>query len=156
MPRVQVHAPQDLVAGTSLLAVASFALWAAGPLARGSLGAPGPGLVPRVLALLLGASGAWLVLLGFLRAGEPIGRWPLRGPLLIALAVVAFALAIRVPGLMVAGPLAMMVAGAASPETRWRELAIFSVAVTAVCIGLFRSLLHLPIPILVLPGWFTL
>lgn len=156
MPRVQVHAPQDSVAGASLLAVSSFALWAAGPLATGRLGAPGPGLVPRVLALLLGASGLWLVVLGFLRGGEPLGRWPLRGPLLISLAVVAFALTIRVPGLVVAGPLAMMVAGAASPETRWRELAVFSVAVTAVCIGLFRSLLHLPIPILVLPGWFTL
>jgi putative tricarboxylic transport membrane protein len=50
----------------------------------------------------------------------------------------------------------MLVAGAASPETRWKELAIFSLAVTAVCIGLFRSLLHLPIPILVIPGWVTL
>ena len=155
MLRVRVHAPQDLVAGASLLAVASLALWAAGPLETGRLGAPGPGLVPRALALGLLASGALLVVLAFLRPGEPLGRWPLRGPFLIALAVVAFALTIRVPGLVVAGPLAMLVAGAASPETRWRELAIYSVAVTAVCVGLFRALLHLPIPILVLPGWFT-
>ena len=33
---------------------------------------------------------------------------------------------------------------------------MFAVAVTAVCIGLFRSLLHLPIPILVIPGWVVL
>ncbi len=58
MPRVQVHAPQDLVAGASLLAVSSFALWAAGPLATGRLGAPGPGLVPRVLALAARGLGA--------------------------------------------------------------------------------------------------
>jgi putative tricarboxylic transport membrane protein len=156
MTRVRVHAPQDLVGGTSLVALALFALWAAGPLGSGKLGSPGPGLVPRVLAVLLGFSGLWLMLLGFLRKGEGLGRWPMRGPVLIALAVVAFALTIRVPGLAVAGPLAMLVAGAASPETRWRELAIFSVAATLVCIGLFRSLLHLPIPILVLPGWLTL
>ncbi|HUM13489.1 MAG TPA: tripartite tricarboxylate transporter TctB family protein [Myxococcaceae bacterium] len=156
MRKVRVRAPQDLVAGASLVAVSLFAIWATAPLAGGRLGAPGPGFVPRVLAVLLGASGAGLCLLSLTRAGEPLGRWPLRGPLLIGLAVVAFALTIRVPGLVVAGPLAILVAGAASPETRWRELAIFSVAVTACCIGLFRTLLHLPIPVLVLPGWFTL
>jgi putative tricarboxylic transport membrane protein len=155
MSRVRVRAPQDLVAGASLLAVATFALWAAAPLKSGQMSSPGPGLLPRVLALGLLASGALLVVLAFLRPGEPLGRWPVRGPLLIALSVVAFALTIRVPGLVVAGPLAMLVAGAASPETRWRELAVYSLAVTAVCVGLFRALLHLPIPVLVIPGWFT-
>jgi putative tricarboxylic transport membrane protein len=106
--------------------------------------------------MLLGVLGLWLVGLSLFRPGESLGRWPLRGPLLIALSVVAFALAIRTPGLAVAGPAAMLVAGAASPETRWRELAVFSAAVTAVCILLFRSLLHLPIPILVIPGWVVL
>ena len=156
MARVRVHAPQDLVAGASLVAVSLFALWAATPLDGGRLSAPGPGLLPRVLAFLLGGAGVWLVLLSFLRPGESLGRWPVRGPLVIALSVAAFALTIRVPGLAVAGPAAILVSGAASPETRWRELAIFSVAVTAGCIGLFRSLLHLPIPILVLPGWVVL
>jgi hypothetical protein len=156
MATVRVHAPQDLVAGASLVAVSLFALWAAAPLDGGRLSAPGPGLLPRVLAVLLGGAGVWLVLLSFLRPGESLGRWPVRGPVVIALSVVAFALTIRVPGLAVAGPAAILVSGAASPETRWRELAIFSVAVTAGCIGLFRSLLHLPIPILVLPGWVVL
>ena len=50
----------------------------------------------------------------------------------------------------------ILVAGAASPETRWRELAVFAVAVTAGCIGLFRTLLHLPIPIFVIQGWVVL
>ena len=156
MATVRVHAPQDLVAGASLVAVSLFALWAAAPLDAGRLGAPGPGLLPRVLAVLLGGAGVWLVLLSLVRPGESLGRWPVRGPLVIALSVAAFALTIRVPGLAVAGPAAILVSGAASPETRWRELAIFSVAVTAGCIGLFRSLLHLPIPILVLPGWVVL
>ena len=156
MGRVRVQAPQDLVAGASLLAISLFSLWAAAPLDAGRMNAPGPGLLPRFLALLLGVSGLWLVGLSLLRPGESLGRWPLRGPLLIALSVVAFALTIRVPGLVVAGPAAMLVAGAASPETRWRELAVFSAAVTAVCTLLFRSLLHLPIPILVIPGWVVL
>jgi len=156
MGRVRVQAPQDLVAGVSLVAVSLFALWAAGPLDSGRLGAPGPGLLPRVLAVLLGVVGVWLLVLSVLRPGESLGRWPLRGPVLISLSVVAFAVTIRTPGLAVAGPAAILVAGAASPETRWRELAVFAAAVTAVCIVLFRSLLHLPIPILVIPGWVVL
>jgi hypothetical protein len=120
------------------------------------LSSPGPGLLPRVLAVLLGGVGLWLVVLSLVRAGESLGRWPMRGPVLIALSVVAFALTIRTPGLAVAGPAAMLVSGAASPETRWRELAVFSAAVTLGCTVLFRSLLHLPIPILIIPGWVVL
>jgi putative tricarboxylic transport membrane protein len=156
MARLRVHAPQDLVAGASLLAACLFALWAAAPLDGGRLGAPGPGLLPRVLAILVGISGLWLVVVSLFRPGESLGRWPVRGPLFISLAVVVFALTIRTPGLAVAGPAAILVSGAASPETRWRELAVFAVAVTVGCILLFRSLLHLPIPIFIIPGWVVL
>lgn len=156
MGRVRVHAPQDLVAGASLVAVSLFALWAASPLDAGRLSTPGPGLLPRVLAVMLGGVGVWLVVLSLVRPGESLGRWPLRGPLFIALSVVAFAVTIRTPGLAVAGPAAILVSGAASRETRWRELAVFAVAVTLGCIAVFRTLLHLPIPIFVIPGWVVL
>src|SRR5215471_12261180 len=102
MGRVRVQAPQDLVAGASLLAVSLFALWAA-PLDAGRMSAPGPGLLPRVLAVLLGGVGVWLVVVSLVRPGESLGHWSLRGPVLIALSVVAFAVTIRTPGLAVAG-----------------------------------------------------
>jgi putative tricarboxylic transport membrane protein len=76
----------------------------------------------------------------------------LRGPLLITAGVVAFALTIRSPGLIVAGPLVCVVTGAAAPDVRPKELVVFGVVMTAFCVGLFRYALHLPIPILVLPG----
>jgi putative tricarboxylic transport membrane protein len=104
----------------------------------------------------LGLTGAALSVLSFLKAGEPLGRWPLRGPVLVLLAVVAFALTIRTPGLLVAGPLVVLVGGAASPESRPRELLIFAVVITLACAGLFRYALHLPIPVLVIPGVVTL
>ena len=53
MGRVRVQAPQDLVAGASLVAVSLFALWASSPLDAGRMSAPGPGLLPRFLASLL-------------------------------------------------------------------------------------------------------
>jgi len=151
-----VRAPQDLVAGLALVAVALLALWAARALPGGRLGAPGPGLLPRVMATGLGLTGAALAVLSFLKAGEPLGRWPWRGPVLVLLAVAGFALTIRTPGLLVAGPLVVLVGGAASPESRPRELLIFAVVITLACAGLFRYALHLPIPVLVIPGVVTL
>ncbi len=150
--RGRVRSPQDLVAGASLLAVSAFALWAVRDLPAGRLAAVGPGLLPRAIAVLLGLAGLAVSVASFRREGEALGRWPWRGPLFVSLGVVGFALTIRAPGLAVAGPLVVLVAGAASPETRPRELVVFALAVTAFCVVLFRYLLHLPIPILVIPG----
>jgi putative tricarboxylic transport membrane protein len=109
-------------------------------------------MLPRVIALLVALAGVVLIAVSFARTGDPLGRLSLRAPLFITLGVVAFALTIRSPGLAVAGPLVALIGGAASPETRYKELAVFAVAITAVCVVLFRYLLHLPIPILFIPG----
>ncbi len=155
-PAGRLRAPQDLLAGGSLVALAAFALWAGRDLDAGRLGAMGPGFLPRVLAILLGLCGVGLVTWAFLRRGEALQRWSLRPAFFVVLGVVAFALTIRSPGLAVAGPLVVLVSGAASPETRPRELVLFALVLTAACILLFRFLLHLPIPILRLGGWVNL
>jgi hypothetical protein len=152
----RVRSPQDLVAGMSLVVVALFALWAASDLEVGTLRSMGPGMLPRAAALLVGAMGLLIALLAFVLPGEALGRWPVRGPVFLILGVVAFALTIRTVGLAVAGPLVALVSGAASPETRPRELLLFAVAITVFCIGLFRYALNLPIPVLIIPGYVTL
>src|SRR5678815_1636248 len=85
MARVRVQAPQDLVAGASLLAVAAFALWASADVPVGHLRSLGPGMLPRVLNTLIALGGAILVVVSFLRPGESLGRWPWRGPAFICL-----------------------------------------------------------------------
>lgn len=147
-----VRAPRDLLAGASLVALALFALWAGAGLEGGTLRAMGPGMLPRAVALAVGAAGVVLVALSLLRDGEALGRWPLRGPVFVSLAIVGFALTIRAVGLAVAGPLVVIVSGAASPESRPRELVVFAVVLTAFCVGLFRYALSLPVPVLILPG----
>ena len=154
--RRRIRAPQDLAAGLSLLAMAGLALWAGADLDAGRLRAMGPGMMPRAVAVLVGLTGLLLVAFAFLRAGEPLHRWAWRGPLFLTLGVVGFALTIRPVGLALAGPLVAMVGGAASPESRPKELLAFSVAITAFCILLFRVLLRLPIPVLNLPGLVVL
>jgi putative tricarboxylic transport membrane protein len=155
MARVRVHAPQDLVAGASLMAVAVFALWASADVPVGNLRSPGPGMLPRVLSTFIALGGAILFVVSFLRPGESLGRWPWRGPTFIVLATVTFALTIRTVGLALAGPLVVLISGAASPETRWRELVVFAAGITLFCVVLFRFLLNLPIPILKIPGVLT-
>lgn len=153
-----VRGPQSFVAGLGLIALALFAIWAGGDLARGTLGAIGPGLMPYGLALGVGLCGAALCVAGLLRDGAPLQAMPLRGPVVILLAIGLFAVTIRpfafgslsTPGLglAVAGPLAVLVAGYASHEARFSELAILGLLLTAGCMLLFGDLLNLPIPML--------
>jgi putative tricarboxylic transport membrane protein len=153
--RGRVRSPRDLLAGACLVALALFALLGGARLEGGTLRAMGPGMLPRAVASAIGVAGLLLVGFAFLRRGPPLGRWPVRGPLFITLAVVAFALTIRSVGLVVAGPLVVLVSGAAASDVRPRELVVFAVVMTALCVGLFRYVLGLPIPILSIPG-FTL
>jgi hypothetical protein len=71
--------------------------------------------------------------------------------------IIAFALTIRpfplgsftTPGLglVVAGPLAILIGGFGTNEVRLRELVILAFALTPFCMVLFGDLLNLPIPI---------
>lgn len=143
-----IRAPREFAAGVSLVALAGFALWASADLEAGQLGSVGPGMLPRAVAVLLGVAGLAFVIVALLKDGEGLERWSLRGPLFVTLGVVGFALTIRTVGLALAGPLVVLVGGAGSSEARVKELVIFAVVVTLFCIGLFRYLLGLPIPIL--------
>jgi putative tricarboxylic transport membrane protein len=155
-PRARARASKDLLAGVSLVAVALFALWASSPLPAGTLRSVGPGLMPRAVGVVILVLGLALSVVALVRGGEPLGRWPLRGPVFVALAVVAFSLTIRSVGLVLAGPVVVLVSGAASTETRPVELLVFALVMTAFCIGLFKFALGLPIPVLIIPGVVTI
>jgi hypothetical protein len=98
----------------------------------------GPGMLPKGLAVLLGLLGALLVLDAVLEGGSRLDRWSIRGPLFVLGALVVFGLTIRPLGLVVAGPLAIVVSAFASDEVRWGETLLVGLLVTAFCIGLFK------------------
>jgi putative tricarboxylic transport membrane protein len=151
-----VRAPRDLAAGVSLAVTGLVALWAGAGLDAGTLRSLGPGMLPRATGWLVLGAGIALAVASLVKRGEPVGRLPLRGPVFLILALVAFALTIRSPGLAVAGPLVVLIGGAGSPEARPRELAVLAVVLTLFCVGLFRLALGLPIPVLSIPGVITL
>jgi putative tricarboxylic transport membrane protein len=138
---------QDFVGGLVVIAVALFAFWQAADLPIGTLGGMGPGMLPKSLAVLFGVLGALLVLGSVFEAGPPLERWSIRGPVFVALAIVAFGLTVRPLGLVVAGPVAIVIAALASEEVRWVETIVVGVLMTAICVGLFKFALGLPIPL---------
>ncbi|MDQ2078962.1 tripartite tricarboxylate transporter TctB family protein [Xanthobacteraceae bacterium Astr-EGSB] len=146
-PVAPVPLRQDFLGGLFVTAVAVLAYWLAADLPAGTLGGMGPGMMPKALALLLGALGLTLLFGSLWHFGERIRRWSIRGPVFVFGAMIAFGLTVRPLGLVVAGPLAMMIGALASDEVRWGET-IVSVALTsAFCVGLFKLALGLPIPL---------
>jgi hypothetical protein len=155
--RGPVRAPQSLAGGIFLVALAALALWLSRDLSRGTMSAMGPGMLPDWLAIAVGLCGLALLAFAFTKNGEALERWSLRGPVLVIAAILAFAVTIRpfsfgalaIPGLglVVAGPLAIIVGGFASPEARLRDLVILSLSLTPFCMVLFGDLLNLPIPV---------
>ena len=158
-----VRAPQNLAAGLFLVALGLFALWAGRNLNAGTLASMGPGMVPRAVAVMIIIVGAIVAVGAFIWHGPSLDTVSIRGPLFITLGILAFGLTIRgfrIPlpggaglqtpalGLIGAGPLAIMIAGFASAETRWRELVIFTIVMTVFCWLLFKVALNLPIPLM--------
>jgi Tripartite tricarboxylate transporter TctB family len=162
-----VKSPLDVMGGVFLVGLAALGFAGGFNLPTGTLSGIGSGLVPKVVATLVAAFGILLIVQGLIWEGSSLDRWHARGPLFVLGAVLLFAIVIRgstltlggfaglptiasfkVPplGLVVAGPLAVMVSSMASPEARPLEVVIFAVVMTLLCGILFKELLHLPIP----------
>lgn len=151
-----IRAPQNLAGGLALAGLSGLALWLLRDLNQGTLSEMGSALLPRALAVCLGLMGLGLVLSAFIRHGLPLERTELHGPVLVLLAIAFFALTIRpfplgpivIPGLglVVAAPVAIVIAGFATPEARLRELIVLALGLTPLCMLMFGDLLNLPIP----------
>ena len=139
----------QMVGGVAIAAVSIIALFNTRELDSGSLSDIGPALIPRALSVMLLLLGLAIIVVGA-RAGskgEPLEAWKLKPILAILGGIVLFGLTVRSIGIVFAAPLALMIAGFASPETKWRELAVFVFALTVFCSVLFRLVLGLPIPL---------
>ena len=159
-----ISAPQSFVSGLTLVALALLAIWLTRDLSQGTLRSMGPAMLPRMLAYGVAGCGVLLMIIGLLRPGASLERWNLRGPLLVAIAILFFALTIRpfrlgetisTPGLglIVACPVGLLIGGYASPEARFRDLLALGLALTAFAMFLFGDLLNLPIPLF--PQWLA-
>lgn len=139
---------QDLATGVLFVAVGVAALAIGADYPLGTAQRPGTGVLPRILAWCLIGTGALVCLKAVLTDGPRLGAVAWRPALMITLAVVAFALMIDRLGLALTMLVAMMLAALGTPETRWREYALFAAIMLAIGIGMFRLGLGMPIPVL--------
>ena len=105
---------RDLGGGLCLLGIAALALWQGSDLELGTLRQMGPGMMPRVLAVLLGLCGLALAVRSLMERSAP--ATPVQVPAVIASASVAASVGVSMP---VSGPGAVSATGAGS---RWASL----------------------------------
>ena len=146
-PNRLIKGPQEFFGGLLIVGISAFAIWLGSDLPIGTLGGMGPGMMPRSVAVLLGILGIALIVASLLERGQGLDAWSLRGMLFVLGAILVFAYSVRPLGLAVAAPLAILIGAFASSDTRWGETLLFSVVMTAFCIGLFKYALGLPIPL---------
>jgi putative tricarboxylic transport membrane protein len=108
----------------------------------------GSGLMPKAVAIGAGLFGVYLIATGLIDGDERVEGFSFRGTIFILGAIVAFAMTVRPYGLLVAGPLAMLISSMADSDTRPVEIVIYTACMTAACYLLFKVVLRLPIPVL--------
>ena len=150
----------DVIGGALMVAIAALVWYGAIGLDLGHVVNFGPGAMPRVLAVLLLVAGGTVLLRGLVQGdaeAEPLA-FALRPTAILVIAILLFALFIRggqfwiltTPrlGLMVVGPVTVVIAGLATPEARLKELLVLGFGLTAAAILVFGDLLGVPIPVL--------
>jgi putative tricarboxylic transport membrane protein len=139
-----IRNPRDFWGGLVLMAVAILALWASRDLPGQRGFAFGPGTAPRLFAGVLAALGAAVAFIGLITDGPRIEKYKVRGPLLVIIAILAFAGMIRPLGLFISTFLAFFISILGSTEMRWIESVVAALLVTVGCVLLFVYLLNLP------------
>ena len=139
---------REVLAGLFLIASAAIGYYAAFPLDTGSMSGVGSGLLPKAVAIGVGIFGVYLIAVGLVGDHERVEGFSLLGTIFVLGAILAFATTVRPMGLLVAGPISMLISAMADPDTRPIEIVVFTACMTAGCYLLFKVVLNLPIPVL--------
>jgi putative tricarboxylic transport membrane protein len=136
--------PQDYFGGIALIGLALFAFWASSDLPGMRGFSFGPGTAPRLFASVLLGLAVVITAIGLFVEGTELETYAIRGPIMVTIAIVTFAVVIRPIGLVAASFLTFMIASVGSRETRWIEALIAAIALTIFCVFLFVYALNLP------------
>ena len=140
----QLTNPQDYYGGLALIGLSLFAFWAASDLPGMRGFSFGPGTAPRLFGGVLLVFGVVITAMGVFTEGKPLERFAIRGPFWVTVSIFVFATTVRPLGLIIATFCSFIIAGAGSSETRWIEITIAGVFMTAFAVVLFVYLLNLP------------
>lgn len=141
-------ARKDVLAGLLFASIGAFALWGSRNLPIGSTSEMHAGFIPHVLAYCLIGLGGLIGAGGMVANAEPVARGRLRPLVAILLAIVAFALLLKVSGLFLAVVASVLLASLSNTRLRRTELLVTTIVLLAIAILVFRYALHMPIPVI--------
>jgi putative tricarboxylic transport membrane protein len=145
---MRIRSGQDLATGLLFVAVGIAALWIGAEYPVGTAQRPGTGVLPRILSWCLIGTGSLLWIKAAVSEGPRLSVFAWRPAIMITLATIAFALLVDRVGLLVSMLVSMTLAALGTPETRWREYALFALLMLVIGCVVFIYGLGMPIPIL--------
>jgi hypothetical protein len=107
----------------------------------------GPAYFPTILGGLLLLIGAISVFRSFIVVGTPIGRFAIKGVVLVSAAIFLFGFLVRGVGVALALPILVIISAYASTRFRWRPTFIMAVGLTVFCVLVFLKGLGIPLPV---------
>jgi hypothetical protein len=136
---------RDFWAGLTFVAIGVFAVLLA-PAEKGSIGQMAAGYFPTLLGYALSGIGVILTMRGFTRGAQSdhVSRTALR-PLLVLLAVVAFALLLERAGLVIAIFALLAIAALAGRGFTLKQFALLSAVLFALVFAVFVWALRMPV-----------
>jgi lysylphosphatidylglycerol synthetase-like protein (DUF2156 family) len=136
---------KDFWSGLMLIAFGAVAIYIARNYQFGTSLRMGPGYFPTVLGGMLVAFGIIIGAKGFRSDAEKLEEsWSLRALIVLPLALMAFGLLIDRAGFIPAMLVLIVGSAAATSQSRWVEVALFSIFLTAMCVIVFIWALGLP------------
>lgn len=145
---VRIRSPRDFFAGAIFLLFGLGAVVVGRDYPMGTALHMGSGYFPFVLGALLLILGAGICIKSLLVTGEKLEAIGLRPLLLVLLAIGAFATSVDSIGLVAATVLLTVISASASPESRWREVVVLTIALLGLSVGVFAYGLGLPFMLL--------
>jgi hypothetical protein len=146
--KVRIRSPRDFFAGVIFLLFGLCAVLMGRDYPMGTARQMGAGYFPVVLGALLVLFGSVISVRSLVAAGEKLEDIGLRPLLLVLLAIGAFAVSVDSMGIVAATILMTVIGAAASPESRWREVVVLTLALLGLSVGAFAYGLGLPFKLL--------
>lgn len=147
-----VRNPKELWVGLIYISIGAAAIYLCQDLDMGKAGRMGPAYFPTVLSSLLIIIGVISLVRSFVKQGSPVGKFAIRGLLLVTVAITLFGVLVRGAGLAVALPVLVVVSSCASVKFSWKSTIIMTIGITVFCVLVFLKGLGVPLP--VLGPWF--
>jgi hypothetical protein len=144
---VRITPTKNLLAGLMLVGFGLCGLWLSRGLDAGTADAMGSGYFPRLVATLLVACGGLLAVLALIRPDGRPDTWHWRPLVCVTLAALAFALLLRPLGLVATLVVTILIGAAAGPLLPPLRLALLTIVLVVVNVGIFVLALGMPIPL---------